>query len=183
MQEKKITAAFRPPTRRDIVPGNLPSFDALQREYGVVPNLYAFLAWSETALKDYLQLDQRNSSLSPQQKDIINLVTSQANNSDHCLRVYTMLSLMDGFSEAEIIQIRKADIQFNAGYQALAAFVQEVLLRRGHVSLSRTKALLAAGYSRSDLVDIILAIGDRIITNYLFGITQTHVEWPEVLDL
>ena len=54
---------FDVPTRDQVDPATQQAFDALQRALGRVPNIYATLAHSPTALPDYLALQNRRSSL------------------------------------------------------------------------------------------------------------------------
>lgn len=40
------------------------------------------------------------------------------------------------------------------------------------------QAALDAGWTRENLVDAIVTIGDKVITNYLHGVTQVPVDFP-----
>jgi hypothetical protein len=83
---------------------------------------------------------------------------------------------MQGFTAEQIIEIRKADISFDAKFDALAKFVRETAVNRGRTSAETTEKLLAAGYTEANLIDIIIVIGDKIITNYLHSVTQIPVD-------
>ena len=54
---------FSVPTRADVSANNQAIFDKLQKGIGFVPNLYAYFAKNETALGDYLALQNRKSTL------------------------------------------------------------------------------------------------------------------------
>ena len=71
--------AFSVPTRDDVTPDNQAIFDNLKKALGFVPNLYATFAHSPTALGTYLALQNAKSSLKPKEREVINLVVSQAN--------------------------------------------------------------------------------------------------------
>jgi len=43
--------------------------------------------------------------------------------------------------------------------------------------------LLNAGYTRENIVDAVLAIGQISVTNYLHGITQVAVDFPAAKEL
>ena len=56
-------------------------------------------------------------------------------------------------------------------------------LRVGHPAPATVDALLAAGYTTANVVDanvvdIVITIGDKIITNFLHGITQVPIDFP-----
>ena len=59
---------FTVPTRGEVSENNQAIFDNLQKGLGFVPNLYAYYAKSETALGDYLALQNRKAHLKPKKK-------------------------------------------------------------------------------------------------------------------
>ena len=52
---------FNIPTRDEVSENNQAIFDNLQKGLGFVPNLYAYYAKNDTALGDYLALQNRKS--------------------------------------------------------------------------------------------------------------------------
>jgi uncharacterized peroxidase-related enzyme len=174
---------FTVPTREEVSENNQAIFDNLKSNIGFVPNLYAFFAKNETALGDYLALQNRKSTLRAKEREIINLVVSQVNECEYCLAAHTAIGKMQGFTADEIIEIRKTEISFNAKFDALAKFVKETAVNRGRTSAETTEKLLAAGYTEANLVDIVIVIGDKIITNYLHSVTQIPVDWEAAPSL
>jgi uncharacterized peroxidase-related enzyme len=160
--------AFSVPTRDKVTPDNQAIFDNLKKALGFVPNLYATFAHSPTALGTYLALQNAKSSLKPKEREVVNLVVSQVNDCEYCLAAHTALGKMVGFTEAQILEIRRG----------LARFVREVAEKRGHVSAAATNAFLAAGWSQANLVDAIMVVGDKSISNYLHGATKIPVDFP-----
>ncbi|WP_208023828.1 carboxymuconolactone decarboxylase family protein [Duganella aquatilis] len=144
----------------------------------MVPNLYATLAYSETALGNYLTLQNGKSSLNAKEREVINLVVSQVNQCEYCLAAHTALGGMVGFTPEQIIEIRKGGAAFDARLDALAKLARSATLNRGHAEPALLAAFLAAGYSKVQLVDTVMVIGDKIITNYLHALTQVPVDFP-----
>lgn len=174
------TVTFEVPTRDQVSPNNQAIFDHMQNAFGKVPNLYATFAWNETALADYLALQNRKNTLSVKEREIINLVVSQVNDCKYCVPAHTAVSKMLGFTDEQILQIRRAQISFDDKYDALAKFVKETAINRGRPSENTSDALFKAGYSKANVIDIMMIIGDKIISNYLHNFTQIPVDWPEV---
>ncbi len=172
------TYDFEVPTRDTVSESNRQIFDKLQSSLGMVPNLYATFAHSPTALADYLALQNRKSSLKGKERELINLVVSQVNTCEYCLAAHTVLGKMVGFTEAQILEIRRGSASFDSRLHALAAFVKDVAERRGKPSASATAGLIEAGYSQENIVDIVMTIGDKVITNYLHGVTRVAVDFP-----
>jgi uncharacterized peroxidase-related enzyme len=167
------------PTRNDVSPANQAMFDALKSKLGFVPNLYATIAHSENALATYLALQSAKSSLNAKEREVINLIVSQINECRYCLAAHTAIGKMVGFSDAQIIEIRKGRATFDAKLDALAVLVRSMAANRGHADASAKERFFAAGYTEGNLVDAIVVIGDKIITNYLHAATQVPVDFPE----
>ena len=176
-------ANFSVPTRNNVSANNQAIFDQLEKGLGFVPNLYATLAHNETALGDYLTLQNRKSTLKAKEREVINLVVSQVNECEYCLAAHTALGKMNGFTDDQILDLRQGEAPFDAKLDALARFVHETTINRGKPQPATTDALLAAGYTQANLVDIIVVIGDKIITNFLHGITQIPVDFPAAPEL
>lgn len=53
---------------------------------------------------------------------------------------------------------------------------------RGIVYFSRpwVYCRFAAGYNEGNLVDLVMIVGDKTITNYLYALTEVPVDWPAV---
>lgn len=174
---------FAVPTRENVSANNQAIFDNLQKGLGFVPNIYATLAHNETALGDYLSLQNRKSTLKAKEKEVVNLVVSQVNGCRYCQSAHTALGKMHGFSEAQILEIRSGSASFNAKLDALATFTQDVTINRGKASASAVEQLFAAGYNEANMVDIIVLIGDKIITNFLHGVTNVPIDFPVAPEL
>lgn len=171
-------ATFNVPTRSEVSENNQAIFDNLEKGLGFVPNLYAAMAYSDTALGDYLALQNRKSSLKAKEREVVNLVVSQVNDCSYCLGAHTALGKMNGFSEEQIIDIREANVTFDSKISALADFVKSATINRGKPTAEKVEALFNAGYTKENLVDILLVIGDKIVMNFLHGITNVPIDFP-----
>ena len=84
--------AYTIPTRDEVSETNQGIFDNLQQAIGFVPNLYAYYAKNDTALADYLALQNRKSTLRAKEREVINLVTSEINGCRYCQSAHTAFS-------------------------------------------------------------------------------------------
>ncbi len=166
------------PTRDEVSPANQALFDSLQKGLGMVPNLYATLAHSEHALASYLALQNAKSSIVGKAREVVNLVVSQVNDCEYCLAAHTAIGSMVGFTDAQIIEIRRGGASFDAKLDALARLVKNIASERGHADPARVQAFFDAGWTRENLVDVIVVIGDKTVTNYLHGTTRVPVDFP-----
>lgn len=171
------------PTRETVNETNQAIFDNLESKLGFVPNLYATFAHSNNALKTYLDLQAAPTSLKAKEKEAINLAVSQVNECAYCLAAHTAIGKMNGFNDNQILELRQGTASFDSKLNALARFARETTLQRGKPSRDVVESLLSAGYTQENLVDAILLIGDKIVTNFLHGVTEVPVDFPAAPEL
>lgn len=85
---------------------------------------------------------------------------------------------MVGFTDEQILEIRSGSVSWDAKYSALASYVKSAVENRGQASSESVSTLLEAGYSKATLIDTIILIGDKTISNYLHGTTQVPIDFP-----
>jgi uncharacterized peroxidase-related enzyme len=174
---------FTVPRRDKVTADKQAIFDTLKKNYGIVPNLFAMFAHSETALGDYLSFAGRKSSLSPKEKEGINLVVSQVNNCKYCLRAHTVAAKAAGFTDEEIIAIRKAAITFDDRLHALVQFARATAKQKGRPDETVINNFFEAGYTEGNMIDALLTITAKTLSNYLHNITEVPIEWPEIPEI
>ncbi|PUZ30206.1 uncharacterized peroxidase-related enzyme [Chitinophaga costaii] len=174
----ETTTKFTVPQRHEVSADNQVIFDNLKKGLGFVPNLYAYFGKNDTALKDYLTLQNRKSTLSAKEREVVNLVTSQINECRYCQSAHTVLAKMNGFTEDQIIEIRKGNATFNNKLAALAQLTAAVVKNHGKVTAEIKEAFFNAGYTEANLIDVVIVIGDKMISNYLHNITGIEIDFP-----
>jgi AhpD family alkylhydroperoxidase len=168
---------FTVPTRDQVSPGNQANFDVLQKAIGMVPNLYATMAYSANGLSKYLAYQGAKTSLTNKEKEAVNLVVSQVNGCIYCQSAHTVIGKMNGFSEEEVLKLR-AGHSTDPKLDALVTLAKDITENRGHASGASLDAFFAAGYDKGNLVDLILQISDKIAMNYLHNLTEIPVDFP-----
>ncbi len=90
---------FSVPTKEEVNTSNKAIFDQLKKTVGFVPNLYALMAYSDTALDTYIKFENAPNSFSKKEIELIKLVVSQENGCQYCLSAHTLFGEMNGFSK------------------------------------------------------------------------------------
>ena len=176
-------STFNVPTREEVSANNQAIFDNLQKGLGFVPNLYAYYAKNETALGDYLALQNRKSTLKAKEREVINLITSQINDCRYCQSAHTVLGKMNGFTEEQVIELRKGSASFDAKLDALVKFTAAVVENKGKASEQTKEAFFAAGYTEANLIDVVIVVGDKIISNYIHNLADFAIDFPIAPEL
>jgi uncharacterized peroxidase-related enzyme len=174
---------FTVPAREEVSENNQAIFDNLQKGLGFVPNLYAYYAKNETALGDYLALQNRKSTLKAKEREVINIVTSQVNGCRYCQSAHTVLGKMNGFTDEQVIELRKGTASFDSKLDALVKFAKAVSEGKGKVSREIKDSFFAAGYNEANLIDVVITIGDKVISNYMHNLTGFEIDFPIAPEL
>ena len=169
---------FTVPTREEVAPANQAIFDNLKKNLGFVPNLYAYYAKNDTALGDYLALQNRKSTLNNKEREVVNLVTSQINGCKYCQSAHTVLGKMNGFTDEQVIELRKGSASWDAKLDALVKFTAAVVTNKGNAPEEVKEAFFEAGYTEANMIDVVIVVGDKIISNYIHNLTQFEIDFP-----
>jgi AhpD family alkylhydroperoxidase len=169
---------FKIPTRDEVTPANQAIFDNLKSGLGFVPNLYAFYAKNETALGDYLAFQNRKTTISKKEKEVVNLVVSEYNGCSYCTSAHTVIGGLNGFTDEQILELREGTASFDSKLDALAKFVLSAVKNRGKASEEAKAAFFEAGYNEANLIDVVLNIGDKTVSNFIHNITDFAIDFP-----
>jgi len=170
---------FLVPQRDQVSVTNQKIFDQMKESIGFVPNIYATYAYSDHALERYTSFAAGKSSLSKKEKEVINLVVSQVNDCRYCQAAHTAIGKMNGFSDEQILELRKGSASFDKKLDALARLSEEIISHRGQISDGVLEGFFNAGYDKGKLVDVIMVIGEKTITNFLHNVTDIPIDFPE----
>ncbi|SHG74559.1 carboxymuconolactone decarboxylase family protein [Winogradskyella jejuensis] len=169
---------FNVPTREDVSENNQVIFDNLTKALGFVPNLYATYANSDTALENYLNFANAQTSLSAKEKEVVNLAVSQVNNCIYCLSAHTAIGKMNGFTDEQILELRTGYSSVNNKLNALAKLAKNITENRGNTDDAVLENFFNAGYTKANLIDAISLVGDKTISNYIHSTTKIPVDFP-----
>jgi alkylhydroperoxidase family enzyme len=88
------------------------------------------------------------------------------------------LGKINGFSEEQIIELRKGLASFDGQLEALVKFAASVVSNKGRASEETKQAFFDVGYTESNMIDVIIVIGDKIISNYIHNLTGFEIDFP-----
>ncbi|HET9057046.1 MAG TPA: carboxymuconolactone decarboxylase family protein [Chitinophagaceae bacterium] len=169
---------FNVPDRGEVSANNQEIFDNLKKGLGMVPNLYAVMAHSDDALGNYLAFQSAKTTFSNKEKQAVNLVVSQVNECLYCQSAHTLLGTMNGFTEEQTIEIRKGGASFDSKLNALVALAKEVTEKKGFISEASVNNFLSAGYSKGQVVELVMLVAEKTAMNYLYGVTKVNIDFP-----
>ena len=170
------------PAREDAPLKSQLLLDAVEKQLGVVPNLFRLVGSSTAALEGYLGLNSAlGRTLDAKTRERIALAVAQANGCDYCLSAHTYLGLnLAKIDDAEIA-LNRAGHSGDAKADAALVFARKVLDTRGRVSDADLAAVRLAGFSESQVIEIVASVALNVFTNYVNNVAQTDIDFPVVM--
>ena len=153
------------------------------KKLGRIPNIYAAMMHSENAFITYYPFHTHKTSLSIKECEAISLVVSQINNSLYGLSEHTMIGMLNGFSETEIMQLRNGMSDFDRRLNSLVQLVKNMMEQKGNVNPALVDNFFSEGYTTEHLVDILNVVGDNFITNFTGKVLDIPIDFPLAKEL
>lgn len=154
--------------------------DASQSAFGFVPGLHAVMAESPQLLASYKALHDAFSGTSFNADELT--VVWQSINVEHachyCVPAHTGIAYGMKVDAAISDALRNETPLPTARLEALRTFTLAMLRQRGEVTGPKLDAFLAAGYTRQNVLEVILGLAQKVMSNYTNHIAQTPVDAP-----
>lgn len=163
--------------------------DKALAQVGFIPNMYAGMVNSPGMLDTYLTgyaAFRQGSGFSPVEQEVVFLTISRENGCNYCMAAHSVIA--DHFSKVptEITDaIRNGDPIPDGKLSALAEFTRTMVASRGRPSNADVAAFGLAGYSERHILEIVLAIAVKTLSNYANHLFHTPVDerfasrlWP-----
>lgn len=156
-------------------------FDAIQAQLGMVPNFLKAFANSPAALKAFLGLHgiAGDGSLDPRTRERIALALAQQNSCEYCLSAHTAIGRKAGLDSAEI-EANRSGSSREAKAAVAVRFARSLVAHMGEVTTAELLEMREAGYSESDIVEVITHVGMNILTNLLGKAGRIDIDFPQV---
>lgn len=147
---------------------------------GFVPNMYGVMANSPGLLDTYVHGYERFRALSgftPVEQEVVLLAVSRENGCTYCVAAHSFIAdKMSAVPEAVTNAIRDGQTIPDPKLAALHDFTRTMVIKRGLPVRADVEAFLAAGYSERHMLEIVLAIAVKTLSNYANHLFHTPVD-------
>ncbi len=147
-------------------------------KYGFVPNLLGVFAESPATLKAYLAIGQifDESSFSLTERQVVILTASRLNECHYCVAAHSTVAGMQKVP-ANVIESIRNDLPIrDEKLEALRTFTSAVLEKRGLVADEDTADFLEAGYTKAQVLEVVLGLSFKTLSNYVNHITEPALD-------
>ena len=156
------------------------ALESAQKNLGFIPNMYANMANSPGVLATYLtgyDFFRNASAFTPPEQEVVLLTISAFNECTYCMAAHSMIAeKMSKVPPAALQALRKGTPLPDPKLQALAGFTHVMLSSRGMPSADQIREFLSAGFSERQVLEIILAIAVKTLSNYSNHVFGTRVD-------
>ncbi len=150
------------------------------KSFGMIPNLHAVLAESPQTLQAYQLLHELFQDTSFNKEELT--VVWQTINVEHaclyCVPAHTAIARMMKVDDSITRALRCQVPLENAALQVLHQTTLWLVRTRGHLTEEQQTAFFTAGFTRRQLLEIILGIAQKVISNYTNHQAETPVDTP-----
>lgn len=151
---------------------------AVAERYGFVPNLMGVMAGAPSLLKAYLQIGElfSRTSLTPVEQQVVLLTVSASNRCDYCMAAHSVAARMQKVPE-EVVRVLRDGVPIaDARLEALRVVTAEIVERRGWPTETSVAAFFAAGYANEQLLEVVLGVGMKTLSNYTNHLAHTPLD-------
>lgn len=149
-------------------------------QVGFLPNMYRGMANVPAVLETYLlgyDGIRASDTLSSAEQEVVFLTISRSNACGYCMSAHSMLADTVSQVPRDVLEALRNDEPVNdPRLDALSRFTRVMLDSRGRPSAREVQAFLDAGFEEKTILEIILAIAVKTLSNYSNHLFHTEVD-------
>ena len=147
---------------------------------GYIPNLHGVLAEAPGLLEAYQTLGDLfvNSSFNKEELTVVWQTINVEHECHYCVPGHTAIAKAMGVDDAITEALRNRTKLPTEKLQALRKMTLSVVRNRGKVPQDEIEAFYKAGYAERQLLEIILGVSQKVISNYTNHIAETPLDKP-----
>lgn len=147
--------------------------------FGFVPNLFLMLAESPALLEGYISLMNivsKKGTLTEVEQQVVFMTSSFENECTYCMAGHTGLAKMSGIPDDVVEALRNGRDLADPKLQALRVFTAKMVTSRGNVTPEEVDAFIGAGFTKAQVLEVILGISMKTMSNYANHVAKTPVD-------
>lgn len=161
-----------------------PFLDQANGSLGYIPALLGQMAEAPALIEAYANLSAlfRRTSFTAAEQQLVLLTVSVENDGHYCTPAHTVRARDAALTEADIRAVRDRRPIADPRLETLRRFVVRMVRERGFLADAELDAFLAAGFTRAQVLEVVLAVGLKTLSNYVSHIAETPLDPPHLAD-
>ena len=155
-----------------------PLLETSLKNNGRIPGLHGTMADAPPLLAAYGEAHRQflATSLTDEEKTVVWQTVNVEQNCNYCVPAHTGIAKMMKVDDAITDALRNETPLPTAKLEALRSFTLQVVRERGFVAEADTQAFLDAGFTTTNILEIILGVAQKVMSNYVNHFAQTPVD-------
>lgn len=152
--------------------------ETVNKAYGFVPNLLGTMAEAPALAEAYLAVGKLfgKTSFSETERQVISLSVSRTNGCEYCVSAHSTIARKSKVDAGVIDAIRDGNAIDDPKLEALRQFATTVVDKRGWLDDGDVEAFLDAGYDRQQVLEVVLGVAMKTMSNYTNHIASTPLD-------
>lgn len=148
--------------------------------FGMIPNLHAVMAEAPGLLEGYQRLHQLflDSSFDDEETTVVWQTINVEHNCHYCVPAHTGIAKSMKVDDAITEALRNETPLPTDKLEALRNFTLSVVRDRGNVDDDAVQAFLDAGFTKRQVLEVILAVAQKVMSNYTNHLANTPIDKP-----
>jgi AhpD family alkylhydroperoxidase len=155
-----------------------PLLEKSQKAFGRLPGLHKVLAESPQAYEGYQVLHKlfTETDFNAEELTVVWQAINVENECHYCVPAHTGIAKMMKVSEEISEALRNETALPTPKLEALRTFTVQMFRNRGNVNDAQMQAFFDAGYGHRAVLDVILGMAQKTMSNYVNHVAQTPVD-------
>ena len=155
-----------------------PFLDNSVKNFGVIPGLHGIMAESPELLETYQLLHKKfqETSFDAEELTVVWQTINVEHNCHYCVPAHAAIAKNMKVDDALTAALRNKQPMPTTKLQALHDMTLTIVRQRGVVSEEEVSAFYAAGYSSKQLLEIILGLAQKVMSNYVNHLADTPLD-------
>ena len=151
-----------------------------KKGFGMVPNLHAVMAEAPGLLEGYKKVHElfANSSFDAEELTVIWQAINVYHECHYCVPAHTAIAKSMKVSDDITEALRNETPLSDARLETLREFTLSVVRDRGAVNEEAVQAFLDAGFTKRQILEVILGVSQKVMSNYTNHLAKTPVDEP-----
>jgi alkylhydroperoxidase family enzyme len=151
-----------------------------KKQNGMIPGLHATMAEAPGLLASYRFVHDQfvNSSFSKDELTVVWQTVNVEHACHYCVPAHTGIAKAMKVSDEISDALRNQTALPNAHLEALRSFTLSVVRDRGNVDDAAVQAFLDAGFTKRQVLEVVLGVAQKVMSNYTNHLAQTPVDQP-----
>lgn len=148
--------------------------------FGMIPNLHAVMAEAPGLLEGYQRLHQLflDSSFNDEETTVVWQTINVEHECHYCVPAHTGIAKSMKVDDAITDALRDETPLPTEKLEALRDFTLSVVRNRGNVDDEAVQAFLDAGFTKRQVLEVVLGAAQKVMSNYTNHLANTPVDKP-----